>query len=180
MNCDPREFEQLFEISGYDGYIGSSDATRVEILKCASWATICHLDHKLNIPPRTYNTTISHSRPNLGTTFEHPATWNNKKNLLYNELISGVHNGILVDKYEFKLYEHDDTGNIIEVRYQGVWCMVDNGYISWSCTIQPLNSAVSYKDIRFSQYLESMRNDVECIFSVLKGRFGILRYGNIL
>ena len=31
--------------------------------------------------------------------------------------------------------------------------------------------------IRFSEWLESMRKDVECLFGIMKGRFFILRYG---
>ena len=92
-------------------------------------------------------------------------------------MISGVHNGLLFDKYEFNLYEHDDEGKIVSIPYRGVWFMVDNSYLSWSCTVPPLKNTVSYKDIRFSQWLESMRKDVECAFGILKGRFGILRYG---
>ena len=55
--------------------------------------------------------------------------------------------------------------------------MVDNGYLTWSTTIPPIKNAVTYKSIRFSEWLESMRKDVECTFGILKGRFCILRYG---
>ena len=55
--------------------------------------------------------------------------------------------------------------------------MVDNGYLSWSCTIPPYKDGVSYKHIRFSEWLESMRKDVECTFGILKGRFSVLRTG---
>ena len=54
--------------------------------------------------------------------------------------------------------------------------MVDNGYLSWSCTVPPDNNGLTYKDIRFSEWLESMRKDVECLFGIMKGRFTILRY----
>ena len=38
-------------------------------------------------------------------------------------------------------------------------------------------NGVTYDVIRFSEWLESMRKDVECFFGILKGRFKILRYG---
>ena len=41
----------------------------------------------------------------------------------------------------------------------------------------PIKNGVTYKFIRFSEWLESMRKDVECTFGILKGRFCILRYG---
>jgi len=55
--------------------------------------------------------------------------------------------------------------------------MVDNGYLSWSCTVPPIKDGVSYEHIRFSEWLESMRKDVECTFGIMKGRFCILRNG---
>ena len=32
-------------------------------------------------------------------------------------------------------------------------------------------------EIRFSDWIESMRKDVECTFGILKGRWRVLRYG---
>ena len=58
-----------------------------------------------------------------------------------------------------------------------MWFIVDNGYLSWSCTVPPEKDPVSYKHIRFSQLLESTRKDVECTFGITKGRFLVLKYG---
>ena len=55
--------------------------------------------------------------------------------------------------------------------------MVDNGYLDWSCTVPPDGNGTTYDDIRFSEWLESMRKDVKCLFGIMMGRFGILRYG---
>ena len=35
----------------------------------------------------------------------------------------------------------------------------------------------SRSEIRFSEWLESLRNDVECAFGILKGRWRVLRAG---
>ena len=177
MNTDLSEFEHLFELAGYNGCIGSSDGTHVGMLSCASWATIAHLGPKLNIPSRTYNATVTHCRQILGTTCGHPSTWNDKSIILYDDLVKGVHEGKLFHDHEFTLLEYDGSGNVVEIKYKGVWFMVDNGYLDWSTTIPPMKNAVSYKCIRFSEWLESMRKDVECTFGILKGRFCILRYG---
>ena len=55
--------------------------------------------------------------------------------------------------------------------------MVDNGYLSWSCTVPPTSNGTTYEIIRFSEWLESIRKDVECTFGIMKGRFCSLRYG---
>ena len=173
----PSEWESLFKQAGFPGCIGSSGATHVGMLKCHSWATINHKGHKLNVPSRTYNTTVSHTRQILGTTFGHPSTWNDKTVILYDEVVRNVKTGHLFNDHEFTLLEYDKEGNIVAVLYSGVWFMVDNGYLSWSCTVPPLKHATTYKSIRFSEWLESIRKDVECTFGILKGRFGVLRYG---
>ena len=52
-----------------------------------------------------------------------------------------------------------------------------NGCLPWSCAVPPAKDGAFYKVIRFSEWLVSMRKDVECIFDMLKGRFCILRCG---
>ena len=61
----------------------------------------------------------------------------------------GVHEGEVFNNYTFKLLEHDNDNKIVEVEYRGVWFMVDNGYLNWSCTIPPIKDGVTYKFIRF-------------------------------
>ena len=81
--------------------------------------------------------------------------------------MSGVNDGTKYNDFVFKLYERKISGEIIEVEYQGVWFMVDNGYLNWLCTVPPVKNATSYQTIRFSEWLESMRKDVECTFGIL-------------
>ena len=169
--------EKMFAMAGFNGCIGSSDATHIPMLKCPNWAQISHKGFKLNFPARTYNVTCDHSRRIIGTTMGHPATWNDKTLILFDEMISKVNSGNIPEDYEFDLFEKIEDDNVVEVRYKGVWFMVDNGYLSWSCTVPPDNKGLSYKAIRFSEWLESMRKDVECLFGIMKGRFTILRYG---
>ena len=53
---------------------------------------------------------------------------------------------------------------------------MDNGYLNRSCTVPPMKDPITYQQIRFSEWLESMRKDTECTFSSLKKRFAILKY----
>ena len=129
------------------------------------------------MPARTYNVTVDHSRRILGSTTGHPGTWNDKTLVLFDDLICNVHHGKLYEDYEFKLYEKDVNGTVHQIEYRGVWFMVDNGYLTWSCTVPPGTDCTTYELIRFSEWLESMRKDVECTFGIMKGRFCLLRYG---
>ena len=121
--------------------------------------------------------TVSHCWQILESTIGHPATWNDKTLILYESLIESVKDGTLMKDYVFELYEKDSNNNIVQNIYNGAWFMVDKGYLSWSCTIPPYKDGVSYNHIPFSEWLESMRKDVDCTFGILKGRFSVLRTG---
>ena len=172
-----KQLTKLFEQAGFNGCMASTDATHVPVLSCPSWASISHKAHKLKIPCRSFNITVTHARQILGTTSGHPATWNDKTIVLFDELLYGINKGNYKDDYQFKLLEYNKDNNVIEVEYAGAWFIVDNGYLSWSCTVPPLKNPLSYKFVRFSKWLESMRKDVKCTFGIMKGRFPMLRTG---
>jgi hypothetical protein len=62
-------------------------------------------------------------------------------------------------------------------KMKGAYVIVDNGYLHWSTTVPPLKNSMFRSEIRFSQWLESLRKDVECTFGILKGRWRILKTG---
>ena len=171
------DLTQLYTQAGFNGCIGSTDATHLPMLNCAAWAQVVHTGSKMKIPCRTYNVTVSHCRQILGTTTGHPATFNDKTLLMFDKLLTGIHKNELRDDHRFTLLEKDNNNEVIEVNYIGAWFIVDNGYLNWSCTVAPMKHAVSYKFIRLSEWLESMRKDVECTFGILKGRFSVLKTG---
>jgi hypothetical protein len=76
-----------------------------------------------------------------------------------------------------ELIEYDPDGKVQCAKYQGAWLVVDNGYLSWPTTIPPMTQSVLIDDTRWSEWMESMRKDVECTFRILKGRFRILKAG---
>ncbi|KAI2498508.1 Plant transposon protein [Fragilaria crotonensis] len=70
------------------------------------------------------------------------------------------------------------TGNEVEdVTIKGAYVIVDNGYLRWPTTIPPMKDTCNRSELRFSQWLEALRKDVECTFGILKGRWRILKTG---
>jgi hypothetical protein len=67
------------------------------------------------------------------------------------------------------------TGHSISIN--GCYVIVDNGYLQWSTTVPPHKRSSNRSELRFSQWLESLRKDVECTFGILKGRWRILKTG---
>jgi hypothetical protein len=167
-----------FEIAGLPGAIGSMDATHIVLEKVSFKIRQSHLGFKHTCTARTYNIVVNHRRRILGTTDGHPARWNDKSIVRFDKIAMGLRNGTLLsDDFEFDLYDYDTNGNIIKVKYKGPWLIVDNGYHNWSTTIPPFKSTISVKEMRFSNWLESIRKDVECTFGILKGRWRILKSG---
>jgi len=97
--------------------------------------------------------------------------------VLFDEFADALKDGSVLDDLEFELYEYDEEGNVVKRKYRGAWLLVDNGYLAWSVTVPPIKTTTSRTEIRFSEWLESMRKDVECTFGILKGRWRILKTG---
>ena len=155
-------------MAGFPGCIGSTDATRVLLECCMSHHSNIHKGFKLHRPSRGFNVTSNHGRKVLSSTKGFPATWNDKSIVLFDDLIRSVHDGELFQDFEFTLLEYNEQGMIVERTYSGVWFIADNGYLPWSTTVPPYKHATSYKHIRFSEWLESMRKDIECTFGIVK------------
>ena len=166
-----------FDMVGMHGAIGSMDACHVIVEKCSHRLKQNHLGGKSKQTARSYNLTCNHRRQILHTTCGHPARWNDKTIVLYDELARGLKNGTILNDNIFELFEKGDDGSIIKVKYRGAWLLVDNGYLNWGITIPPMKQTLYITETRWSQWLESMRKDVECTFGILKGRWRILKAG---
>ena len=164
-------------MAGFPGCIGSSDASHIVMEVCPYRLHQLHLGYKLCHTARTYNITVNHRRRILNSTKGHPARFNDKTLVLYDDLINALHDGKYDNSHKFTLLSYDNDGNIINVKYRGCYVIVDNGYLSWSVTVPPLKETNKRSEIRFSEWLESLRKDVECTFEIFESRWRVLRYG---
>jgi hypothetical protein len=165
------------KLAGFDGAVGSTEATHIGMEWCSYRVTNIHSGAKLPMPSRTYNMTVNHRRQILSTTRGRPARWNDKTLVLFDEFATYMYEGYVLSEVEFDLFEYDEDGKIKSVRYKGVWLMVDNGYLRWPTTVPPFKEPITFEGMRFSLWLESVRKDVECTFGILKGRFRLLKTG---
>jgi hypothetical protein len=164
-----------FEMAGLPGCTGSFDATHVVHEKCSYRLNRMHKGCKSKNTTRTFNLGANHRRQILCSTTGHPGSWNDKTLVLCDKFLRDVKNGSIMQDNEFELEERD--GKVVSVKYRDVWVVVDNGYLSWAITIPPFAHTQSRKEIRWSEWIESIRKDVECTFGILKGRWRILKSG---
>ena len=162
-----------FTEAGFTGCIGSTDCTHVVVEKMAATLKNANLGGKLPQTARSFEITVNHRRKILATTVGYPGRWNDKTVVRFDKFVSGIHIGELYSDIEYQLYNDDGT----TVAHKGLWLLVDNGYLNWSCTIPPYTEATSQREIRWSRWAESMRKDVECTFGILKGRWRVLKNG---
>ena len=80
---------------------------------------------KLTHTDWTYNLTVNHPRRIISTTKGHPALFNDKTLITFNEFVNWLKNGMYGDEYEFALYNYDEYKNVIKVKYRGCWLIVD-------------------------------------------------------
>lgn len=64
--------------AGFNGCIGSMDATHIVLEKCSARLHQMHKGFKMSHTARTYNMTVNHRRRILSTTKGHPSRWNDK------------------------------------------------------------------------------------------------------
>ena len=91
--------------------------------------------------------------------------------------INGIRSGQLCNDRVFELHDHGDEGHVILVKCKGAWVVSDNGYTKWSILTPPFKSTCCRAEKRFSEWLESIRKDIECTFGMLKQRFRMLKAG---
>jgi hypothetical protein len=97
---------------------------------------------------------------------------------LFDTYALAIYDGEILQDVEFTLLERGVDGTVIEVQYRRAWLMVDNGYlVNWPTTIPPMKVTNDQREIRWSQWIESLRKDVECTFGILKGWWRILKTG---
>jgi hypothetical protein len=174
---DARVHSAEYEIAGFPGAVGSSDATHILLERVSYRFRQTHIGFKMSHTARSYNITVNHRRQIIATTSGHPARWNDKTLALFDDFMQELHEGNIMDDNHFQLYAYDSDGEVTKQDYRGAWLLVDNGYLAWSTTVPPIKTTTSRAEIRFSAWLESMRKDVECTFGILKGRWRILKTG---
>ena len=103
----------------------------------------------------------------------HPGRWNDKTLVRFDRFVSDLQRGSFDNKITFQLSTNRGT----PINVKGAYVIVDNGYLDWSSTVPPFKDSTNKSEVRFSQWLQSLRKDVECTFGILKSQWRILKTG---
>jgi hypothetical protein len=162
----------VFARVGFPGAVGSMDVTHVRWYRCPkSDYNLCK--GKYPFTTLASQAIVDHNRrilfmSDLYNGRENDKTITMDDDVTYQIVVMGKLNDVT-----FKMY---DAQGILK-KYKGAYLIVDGGYQKYPCLIDPMHNACGHKETHWSEFLESVRKDVECTFGILKHRFRILRNG---
>ena len=175
-NDDMYRTMEVYSKLGLNGCIGSMDATHIQSCRIPASLAHAHVSYKMNHPARSYNITVDHQKKILFTSRGFPGRYNDKTVVRYDELFCGISDGTIGNDITFWLYYYDkESGKVKMQNYQGVWVLVDGGYIERPFLVCPMKDPVYKDELIWSKWIESVRKDVECTFGIMKQRFSIFR-----
>ncbi len=82
-----------FKMAGFNGYMGSSDATHIAVEKCSYRLRNSHLGPRQHLTVRSFNLTANHRRKILSVTTGKPGRWNDKTIVLFDDFVRGMSEG---------------------------------------------------------------------------------------
>jgi hypothetical protein len=159
---------EVYKMLGFNGCFGSIDCTHIFWKRCPKkWTNYCTGKEKCTT--LSFQVAVDHDKRIIMCSGAFFGAANDK--LIVKEvretraLLGGSMKDIL-----FSLY--DASGNIITVK--GAYLITDAGFLQVGAFMDPRIHSWSSDDVRWAEFLESIRKDVECLFGILKNRFRFL------
>lgn len=164
-----KEVMDCYNRMGFPGVIGSVDSTHLKWKRCPVELTNLN-SSKEGGPVLRWQCVVTHARKIISISGPY----------------YGVSNDIIISRFDDFLQKlsareiYDDVvynvfvDNIIQQQYKGVHLLCDGGYNKESYLIDPVAFRTNKSEVYWSEWLESIRKDVECTFGILKCRFRIL------
>lgn len=135
-----------------------------------------HCGHKLTHTSRLYNVTANHHCLILSSTSSHPVTYNDKLLAYFDPSMKRINDGTLYSGIKFNLWEVNCSNkDLYHQLYRWCWLIVDNGYHWWPISIPQVKVSGDQRVLRWLEWIESIRKDIECRFGILKGLYVSLK-----
>lgn len=156
---------QGYKQMGFNGAVGSIDCTHVVWNKCP--ASVTNLTTgKEKCPTIVFQCIVDHDKRIMSCSNAFYGTANDKQIVKEVPDTLSIINGSLND-ITYTLYNEDGS----YVYCKGAFLISDGGFLELPCFIDPKMNGYSYGEVRWMEFLESVRKDVECFFGIFKCRF---------
>ena len=154
-----RQLEKVLEVFakiGLPGCIGSMDCTRVKWAMCPARERWTHTG-KEGFPTNTYLVIVDHNRRVQYVSCGYKGSCNDVQICQNDPICLAAMNGSL-EGIEYDLY--NEFGE--KYKCKGGYILVDGGFINSIVFIEPEKFCVNKDAVLYSEWLESVRKDVEC------------------
>jgi hypothetical protein len=158
---------------GLPGAIGSVDCTHLHWRMCPTELYNYCKNGKYSYATVAFQVCVNHSRKVMSVSEMFYGAHNDNTINRYDEFVSKVADKKLFQDIEFVVAALDGTVSVLK----GVYFITDNGYIKDHYFMMPSKIFMTTKEMYWSEWMESVRKDVECFFGALKQRFRILMNG---
>jgi hypothetical protein len=156
---------------GLPGTVGSVDVTHVYLDKCpAHLSNLCTGKEKK--PTLAFEVVVSHRKKVLSVSKGEYGSLNDKTICKMDPFVADIMHGRIYKDVESTIYSKDGTEKVI---VKGAHLICDGGYHKIPAMICPMSFRTDMKEVFWSEWVESVRKDVECTFGILKKRFTILK-----
>ena len=172
-NAEMENVSALYAASGFPGCIGSTDCVHIRWEMCPSIWKTAYKNGKNSYASIAYEMTVTHSKKFQSTTIGHYGTTSDRTIVKFDGFVRQIRTEKKYIDAEFEL----QVGPKEWITEKGVYLLVDGGYHKWRVMQCPMKHTAVTDKIRWSEFAESIRKDVECSFGILKKRFQLLKIG---
>ena len=164
-----KQVVRMYTAMGFPMCCGSMDVCHVHLGMCREGlVTLC--TGKEHYPSLAFQCCVGPNRECYYTSTYFFGSFNDKTITHNCTLCKSLLNGLLKDVEGILI---DEKG--IPLLCKGGYLVVDGGYPKYQFLIDPMPQTSSVKGTIWSEWLESIRKDVECFFGILKSRFRMLK-----
>ena len=162
---DLDDVSNLYSKIGLPGSVGSMDCTHLEWINCPS--NLMHsCKGKEPFASRAFQVVCTHTRLITHCSNYFYGAMNDKSISRHDSFSKWCMAGGL-DKVRFIVYDKHGRPR----RCRGGHVLVDGGYLKWACFLPPQHKRGETASVYWSECMESVRKDIECVFGILKSRF---------
>ena len=156
---------------GLPGCVGSMDCTRVKWTMCPTRERWAHIG-KEGFPTAVFLVIVDHDKYVQYVSCAYKGSANDVQICQNDQACLAAMHGSL-ENIEYELY--NEFGE--KYKCKGGYILVDGGFLNHIVFIEPDKFRLNKDSVLFSEWLESVRKDVECFFGILKKRWWWFRNG---
>ena len=144
----------------------------IDVVHIRQWLCSANLKNQMvgkeHYPSRAYEVLVNHRKLILNVTQGFYGATNDKTIVRFDKAAMDLKAGKYAH-FEQEVFDAKGEKKLLK----GAYMINDNGYHKWSTMMEPSKTSKSDNELSWSEMLESLRKDVECVFGILKQMFAI-------